>query len=98
MTQETDTERKVRKQVDIRVGFRKRGYRQSKADIRNLSVTGFLIDTGMSLSVGEEVWLSLPGLQSIPAKVTRVDGYEAGCAFDRPLSDAVLNNLIEHLS
>ncbi|QLC22284.1 PilZ domain-containing protein [Parasphingopyxis sp. CP4] len=97
MTDE-DGDRRVRKQVDIRVGFRKRGYRRSKADVRNLSVTGFLIDSGMSLAVGEEVWLNLPGLQSIPATVTRTDGYEAGCAFERPLNDAVFDNLIKHLS
>ena len=92
-----ESEREFRTTIDIRVGFRKRGYRQSKADIKDISTTGFLIDTIMNLSTGEEVWLSIPGLESIPAKVVRIDGYEVGCEFERKLNEAVLDNVIAEL-
>ncbi|NNC72408.1 MAG: pilus assembly protein PilZ [Sphingomonadaceae bacterium] len=84
-----------RRPVGMRVGFRKRGYDQAKADVLDLSAKGFKIDTAMSLGVGTEVWLTLPGMTSRPAIVKWSENFIAGCEFIEPLHIAVLEDFLK---
>ncbi|MGQ0659898.1 PilZ domain-containing protein [Sphingosinicella sp.] len=80
--------------VALRAGLRQRGASAVSVQILDLSTHGFRIDTHLSLEVGNQIWLRLPGLEATPAHVAWVDGHCAGCAFDRPLHPAVLSMII----
>ncbi len=96
----TDTAipRHPRRKLELLVLFRRANAPARRVDILDISESGFLIDSPIEMSVGERVWLSLPGLQSIPAKVARVDGLKTGCAFDQPIHEAVLRAKLEEAS
>ena len=80
--------------VALRAGLRQRGASAVTVQILDLSTHGFRIDTHLSLEVGTQVWLRLPGLEATPARVAWVEGHRAGCAFDRPLHPAVLSMIV----
>lgn len=80
--------------VELRTGFRKRGYDTAKADLLDISTDGFKIDSSMTLGPGTEVWLKLPGLEPKAANVVWVDGYTAGCEFLTPLYQGVLDQFL----
>jgi hypothetical protein len=92
----TDVDRRKsdRELVQMRAGFRKRGYDRAKADIRDLSATGFQIDTSMILHESGDVWLKLPALAPKHAVVKWVNDFRAGCEFSAPLHDAVLARIL----
>lgn len=83
-----------RRPLEFRAEFRKRGYEAAKADILDISTTGFKVDTSMALGPDMEVWLKLPGLEPKPAVVMWVDGFHAGCRFLTPFYDAVLEQFL----
>ncbi|MBC2778556.1 PilZ domain-containing protein [Parasphingopyxis marina] len=93
---EEDKRAAGRKDVDLRVGFRKAGYDAAKADVRDISSRGFKIDTAMIVGEGTEVWLKLPGVEPKHAKVVWVNGFQAGCEFMTPFYDAVFDNFLSH--
>lgn len=80
--------------VTFRAGLRQRGASAVSVQILDLSTHGFRIDTHLSLEIGTQVWLRLPGLEATPAHVAWVEGHCAGCAFDRPLHPAVLSMIV----
>lgn len=74
----------------LRAGFRRRGYDVAKADVLDLSETGFRVDSALTLGPGSEVVLRLPGLEAKAARVVWAVGFEAGCEFETPLYGPVL--------
>jgi hypothetical protein len=61
--------------------------------VTDLSVGGCGIEHGNHLEAGTRVWIKLPGLESLPARIAwAVDG-RAGLAFDNPLHPAVVAHL-----
>lgn len=81
--------------VDFSAGLRPRGGAAAvTVHVLDLSVDGFRVDSMLDLQAGMDVWLRLPGLEPIHAKVAWIDGYLAGCAFERPLHPAVLDMII----
>lgn len=81
--------------VDFSAGLRPRGGTAAvTVHVLDLSIDGFRVDSMLDLQVGVDVWLRLPGLEPIHAKVAWIDGYLAGCAFERPLHPAVLDMII----
>ena len=59
----------------------------------DLSCTGFRIAWMPSCSPGKQLWVRLPGLEAMPAKICWHDLRGVGCQFDRPLSAAVVDHL-----
>ncbi len=90
-------ERAERKEIDIRIDCRKRGYSKAKVNLVDLSRTGFLIEAGSHFAPGETVFLHLPGFEPTPATVVRHDQFGTGCRFDTPLPDYVFENLVSRL-
>lgn len=83
-----------RAKADMEAGLRQRGAGAVSIKIVDLSTTGFRASTHLELMPGTEVWLKLPGLESLPSKVVWMDGYLVGCQFARPLHPAVLANIL----
>lgn len=83
-----------RAKADLEAGLRQRGAGAVSIKIVDLSTTGFRASTHLDLLTGTEVWLKLPGLESLPSKVVWMDGDLIGCQFVRPLHPAVLANIL----
>lgn len=81
--------------LTLRAGLRQRGAAPVTVSILDLSTHGFRIETHLTLQVGTQIWLRLPGLESAAARVAWIHGPCAGCAFDRPLHPAVLQMIVQ---
>lgn len=80
--------------IELDAGLRQRGGAGVTVQIMDLSTDGFRIETHLDLHIGADVWLRLPGLESCHATVAWVNGYIAGCKFERPLHPAVLDMVV----
>lgn len=80
--------------VEFGAGLRQRGASGVSVHVRDLSTDGFRVATHLQLENGTDVWLRLPGLEPIHAKVKWSEGHQVGCAFERALHPAVLEMLV----
>ncbi len=62
--------------------------------VRDLSLSGVACEALTGMSPGTRVWLTLPGLSALPAKIIWNDGTRVGCAFDTLLNPAVMANIL----
>jgi PilZ domain len=87
---EDDGRRAARRDVVLGAGLRQRGAHAVTVQIVDLSTTGFRAATHLEMLPGADVWLKLPGLESLHARVVWMRGHLMGCEFIRPLHPAVL--------
>jgi hypothetical protein len=83
-----------RKHVEMGAGLRQRGASGVSVQILDLSTHGFRASTHLDLEKGADVWLKLPGLEALHARVAWMNGYLVGCEFVRPLHPAVLQMMV----
>jgi hypothetical protein len=83
--------RTERREVVLGAGLRQRGAHAVTVQIVDLSTTGFRAATHLTMFPGADVWLKLPGLESLHARVVWMRGHLMGCEFIRPLHPAVLD-------
>ena len=83
-----------RTHCEIGAGLRQRGASGVSVQILDLSTHGFRASTHLDLQKGSDVWLKLPGLEALHARVAWMSGYLVGCAFVRPLHPAVLQMVV----
>ncbi|MBV8685963.1 MAG: PilZ domain-containing protein [Alphaproteobacteria bacterium] len=83
--------RAERREVVLGAGLRQRGAHAVTVQVVDLSVSGFRAATHLDLLPGSDVWLKLPGLESLHARVVWMRGHLMGCEFVRPLHPAVLD-------
>jgi hypothetical protein len=83
-----------RQSCQIGAGLRQRGASGVAVQIIDLSTHGFRAATHLDLQKGSDVWLKLPGLEALHARVAWMDGYLIGCEFLRPLHPAVLQMMV----
>jgi hypothetical protein len=94
-TSASDNGRKAeRTGVEMGAGLRQRGASGVTVQILDLSTHGFRASTHLDLQSGADVWLKLPGLEALHAKVAWSNGHFIGCAFERPLHPAVLQMMV----
>jgi PilZ domain len=62
--------------------------------VNDLSRTGFRMETGNYIPENTIVYLSMPGMQSLQARVAWHDRVYYGCAFSQPLHESIF----EHIS
>lgn len=62
--------------------------------VRDMSLSGVACEALTGMSPGTRVWLTLPGLSALPAKIIWNDGTMVGCAFDTLLNPAVMANIL----
>ena len=89
-TSEEDGRRAERKEVLLGAGLRQRGAHSVTVQILDLSVTGFRAATHLQLFEGQDIWVKLPGLESIHSRVVWMRGHLLGAEFARALHPAVL--------
>jgi hypothetical protein len=86
--------RAARKDVVFGAGLRQRGAHAVTIQVIDLSTDGFRAATHLELFEGSDVWLKLPGLESLHARVVWSRGHMLGCQFVRPLHPAVLDMVV----
>jgi hypothetical protein len=84
----------AREGCEIGAGLRQRGASGVSVQILDLSTHGFRASTHLDLPQGADVWLKLPGLEALHARVAWMNGYLVGCEFMRPLHPAVLQMVV----
>jgi hypothetical protein len=62
--------------------------------VRDLSLSGVACEALTGMSAGTRVWLTLPGLAALQAKIVWNDGTMVGCEFDTLLNVAVMENVL----
>ena len=77
--------------------LRRSGYNMVPVTLLDLSSAGFRIETFGGITVGATVWITLPGLAAIEAKVAWAKGDHVGCEFHKPLHPSVLEALIRRV-
>lgn len=63
-------------------------------DVIDMSTTGFRAIANYSLSPGQMVWVTLPGLSPIQAWIAWRRDNVIGCRFDHPLYPAVFDHVV----
>ena len=80
-----------RRGVALDADLRKRGATSVVVEILDLSTHGFRAATHLELEPGTDLWLKLPGLESLHARVAWMRGHLLGGEFMQPLHPAVLD-------
>lgn len=62
--------------------------------VRDLSLSGVACEALTGMGPGTRIWLTLPGLAALQAKIVWNDGTIVGCAFDTLLNPAVMENVL----
>jgi len=80
--------------LNIPASMRPSGSRGFAVFVRDLSLSGVACEALTAMSPGTRVWLTLPGLSALQAKIVWNDGTMVGCAFDTLLNPAVMQNIL----
>ena len=91
-----DGRRAERAEVTVGAGLRQRGASGVTIQLLDLSTNGFRAATHLELEPGIDVWLRLPGLESLHARVVWQRGHLLGGEFIRPLHPAVLAMIVRN--
>ena len=86
----------ARNEVSLGAGLRQRGASGVTIQILDLSTHGFRAATHLELLPGTDVWLKLPGLESLHGHVVWMRGHMLGAEFARPLHPAVLQMIVRN--
>ncbi len=81
-----DMRRSARACVSLEATMRELGASGVKAQILNLSIDGFLAETEGSFFTGSYVWIKLPDLGPVSAKIIWSRGGRVGGRFTAPLA------------
>ena len=94
----SDGRQAERRVVNLAARLREPGATIVDAEVLNLSVDGFMAESDLKLEPGANVWLKLPGLEALHARIAWMEGPMAGCEFVRPLHPAVLDMVVRRPS
>lgn len=86
--------RAERHKWEVEISVRRRGDPAVGTTMTDLSRTGFRLRTYQILKPEMELWIKLPGLEALKARVCWVRDFEAGCAFEDPLYEPVFHHLV----
>lgn len=64
-----------------------------KVEVHDLSSSGFRIETANHIPLDRLVYLRIPGLQSLQARIAWNDRENYGCSFSKPLHSATCDHL-----
>ncbi len=64
-----------------------------KVSVIDLSRTGFRMETGNFIPAGTKVYLAMPNMQSLQARVAWQDTVYYGCEFTQPLHESIFDHI-----
>ncbi|MGB5078539.1 MAG: PilZ domain-containing protein [Sphingorhabdus sp.] len=62
--------------------------------VKDLSLSGVACEALTGMAAGTRIWLTLPGLSALQAKIVWNDGTMVGCEFDSLLNPAVHQSIL----
>lgn len=80
--------------LTITAGLRRQGESRFDAKIADLSTVGFRVESHYAMPAGTQVFLTLPGLAAIPARVVWSRENSLGCRFETPIHPAVFERVV----
>lgn len=83
----------LRSAVEIIATLRQAGQSGFPIIVRNISVSGFVCDGLSAMRPGVRCFVRMPGYESLGAHVIWNDGFMLGCAFNRLLSQHVVDRI-----
>ena len=83
-----------RARISIPAGLRASGTKGYQTVVRDLSLSGFSATAVSRIHPGTYCWLTLPGMQSMTAKVVWWEEGLVGCAFEELMSPIILENVL----
>jgi hypothetical protein len=89
-----DTRRAERLDIEFPALLREPGMTKFQVKVKDLSVTGFRCETSFTMHPGATIWLTIPGLSGLEAKVAWKDGFKYGFAFLAPLHVAIFEHVM----
>lgn len=90
--------RAVRRSVSLNAKLRPREGKPADVDVLDLSSLGFRAECLSSFHPGDHVWLKLPGLETLYARVAWTDQAFIGCEFTAPIHPAVIEMVLASTS
>jgi hypothetical protein len=91
--QEDRSAKRIR--VQIPAMLRPSGGRGFHTVLRDISLSGFSVNSLSRMRSGMVCWLSLPGLEALQSEVVWWEGGVVGCAFANLMSQIVLDSLLD---
>jgi hypothetical protein len=76
------------------VGLRRAGVKPFRVHVFDVSASGCKIEFIELPTLGERVWVKFDRLEALGGSVRWVEGHIGGVEFERPLHDAVFNQLV----
>lgn len=83
-----------RVRISIPGSFRASGSKGFQTSVRDLSLSGFSCTALNRIHPGTYCWLTLPGMESLAAKVVWSESGLVGGAFETLLSPIILDNIL----
>lgn len=83
-----------RRIVNLAARLRDPGATLVDAEVRDLSIDGFMAETDLKLEPGATVWLKLPGLEPQNSKVIWAEDGKIGFQFATPIHPATLEMVV----
>ena len=80
--------------VEMEAGLRELGATGKDVRVHNLSTHGFMAEADEYYQVGTYVWLNLPGVGAVNARIIWRDCFRYGCEFTTPLDSGQRNAAI----
>lgn len=92
-----DHRRAQRRDCTLHADIREQGS-SHRFDIKvvDLSSTGFCCETSFTLTIGQSVFLRIPGFNALEARVAWRKHFRYGCEFIHTLHGAVLDHIVAH--
>ncbi len=96
--QADDGEHRFTRRADVRIEaeIREVGAGKFKINVLDLSVTGFRMHSLTFINPESPVFLTMPGMAPLSAKVAWTKGDYYGCEFDSPLYPAVFDHIVSN--
>ena len=89
--------RATRVPLNCEVEFRRHGDARYQVDLLDFSPEGCCISPPVKVEPGESIWLRIPDMEAIHAKVIWTDQWKVGVEFDNPFHPAVFDSVVKRL-
>lgn len=92
-----EKKREERAVLQARVEIKQSNTNSFSATLYDLSVSGFRLNCFTNLLEHKPVYVKIPGLQLLNAKIRWMNDSEYGCMFGQPLNPYVFNHIVSRM-
>lgn len=82
--------------ISIPARLRQSGSPSFMVVIKDLSISGFSAEALTNMQPNTRVWIRIPSLQPLEARIEWNDGTMVGCSFENLLNPLILESILDH--